>query len=138
MHAMLQSPLQSESVKPLSIPIRSGGSRRDVFQSRPHRWKHLKHFIESADLKYFLDPGLQIGKNYFAVLLSASLSRCHEHSQTGAADIDQSTAIQQEHFLFSRAACQVRRQRAFEGFRRRMVDPPLNLEQDYIGDDPAF
>src|SRR5215468_11220064 len=127
--------LHLESVKSLLIPIHRRGSRRDVFQSRPHGWKHLKHLIESADLKYFLDPGLQTGNNHFAVLLSASLSRSHEHSQTGAANIDQSATIQQELFLFSRAAVQVRRQRAFEGFRRRMVDPSLDLEQDYIGND---
>src|SRR4029434_5063741 len=94
---------------PLPIPVRRGRSRRDVLQSRPHRWKHLEHLIEAADLKYFLDHGLQTGKNHLAVLLSASLSRGHEYSQAGAADVDQSAAIQQQHFLFPRAAGQVRR-----------------------------
>src|SRR5262247_3097719 len=55
-----------ESANPLPIPIRRGGSRRDFFQSLTHSWKHLKHLVESADLKYLLDPRRQIGNNHLA------------------------------------------------------------------------
>src|SRR4029077_5075821 len=79
--------------------IRSGRGRGDVFQSRPHRWKHLEHLIEAADLKYFLDHWLQSGNNHLAVLLPALFPGNHEHPQAGAADINQSTAIQQQLFF---------------------------------------
>src|SRR5215467_8193141 len=122
-----------------SLAVIDSGSRgRNRLQRSAHGWKQLEQRIEATDLKHFLDHGLQSRENHLAVLLTALLCRDHEHAKAGAANENYPAKIQDQYLVFSGATRHVRRQRIFKSFCRRMIYPPIDLDQDNIGDFSYF